>query len=148
PLFYFFIYFSFQPKWSVSLKPIQLSAKLRSKRCACSSVHDSECFYFCHLDIIWVNTPSKTTLYGLGGAKARQPRSAGRCTCANLDDLICTRFCYRRKNIQVLCAVNTSRFFSRALNDLFELSCFFSIANNGNGIILSQSAMFSSYIIY
>ncbi|XP_019741793.1 endothelin-2 isoform X2 [Hippocampus comes] len=72
------------------------AAKLRSKRCACSSVHDSECFYFCHLDIIWVNTPSKTTLYGLGGAKARQPRSAGRCTCANLDDLICTRFCYRR----------------------------------------------------
>ncbi|XP_051921527.1 endothelin-2 isoform X1 [Hippocampus zosterae] len=72
------------------------AVKLRSKRCACSSVHDSECFYFCHLDIIWVNTPSKTTLYGLGGAKARQPRSAGRCTCANLDDLICTRFCCRR----------------------------------------------------
>lgn len=29
----------------------------RTKRCACSSLLDSECHYFCHLDIIWVNTP-------------------------------------------------------------------------------------------
>ncbi|XP_049587323.1 endothelin-2 isoform X3 [Syngnathus scovelli] len=72
------------------------AGKLRTKRCACSSMHDSECYYFCHLDIIWVNTPSKTTLYGLGDAKARRRRSAGRCTCANLCDLICTRFCYQR----------------------------------------------------
>ncbi|XP_061530990.1 endothelin-2 isoform X1 [Phycodurus eques] len=72
------------------------AARLRSKRCACSSVHDSECYYFCHLDIIWVNTPSKTTLYGLGGATARQRRSAGRCACANLDDLTCASFCYHR----------------------------------------------------
>ncbi|XP_061633826.1 endothelin-2 [Phyllopteryx taeniolatus] len=72
------------------------AARLRSKRCACSSVHDSECYYFCHLDIIWVNTPSKTTLYGLGGGTARQRRSAGRCACANLDDLTCASFCYHR----------------------------------------------------
>ncbi|XP_077432432.1 endothelin-1 [Vanacampus margaritifer] len=69
------------------------AARLRSKRCACSSVHDSECYYFCHLDIIWVNTASKTTLYGLGGAKVRQRRSAGRCTCDDLDDLFCSSFC-------------------------------------------------------
>lgn len=31
--------------------------RLRTKRCACSSLMDSECHYFCHLDIIWVNTP-------------------------------------------------------------------------------------------
>lgn len=31
--------------------------RLRPKRCACSSLMDSECHYFCHLDIIWVNTP-------------------------------------------------------------------------------------------
>lgn len=29
----------------------------RTKRCACNSLLDSECHYFCHLDIIWVNTP-------------------------------------------------------------------------------------------
>lgn len=29
----------------------------RSKRCSCSSLMDKECVYFCHLDIIWVNTP-------------------------------------------------------------------------------------------
>lgn len=31
--------------------------RVRTKRCACSSLLDSECHYFCHLDIIWVNTP-------------------------------------------------------------------------------------------
>lgn len=31
--------------------------RMRAKRCACSSLLDSECHYFCHLDIIWVNTP-------------------------------------------------------------------------------------------
>lgn len=30
---------------------------LRSRRCSCSSWLDKECVYFCHLDIIWVNTP-------------------------------------------------------------------------------------------
>ncbi|XP_054638808.1 endothelin-2 [Dunckerocampus dactyliophorus] len=68
--------------------------RMRSKRCACSSVLDSECHYFCHLDIIWVNTASKTTIYGLGGALSRRRRSAGRCTCENLDDLTCASFCH------------------------------------------------------
>ncbi|XP_073342308.1 endothelin-1 [Pagrus major] len=65
----------------------------RTKRCACSSILDSECHYFCHLDIIWVNTPSKTTVYGLGSALSRRRRSACRCTCANPDDQTCTSFC-------------------------------------------------------
>uniref|UniRef100_A0A3Q4G0L6 Endothelin-like toxin domain-containing protein n=1 Tax=Neolamprologus brichardi TaxID=32507 RepID=A0A3Q4G0L6_NEOBR len=60
--------------------------RLRTKRCACSNPLDSECHYFCHLDIIWINTPSKTTVYGLGGAFSRRRRSTGRCTCANRDD--------------------------------------------------------------
>lgn len=34
--------------------------RVRTKRCACSSPMDSECHYFCHLDIIWVNTPRWT----------------------------------------------------------------------------------------
>lgn len=29
----------------------------RPKRCSCASFLDKECVYFCHLDIIWVNTP-------------------------------------------------------------------------------------------
>ena len=29
----------------------------RNKRCSCASFLDKECVYFCHLDIIWVNTP-------------------------------------------------------------------------------------------
>lgn len=30
---------------------------VRTKRCSCASFLDKECVYFCHLDIIWVNTP-------------------------------------------------------------------------------------------
>ncbi|KAL7393920.1 hypothetical protein ABVT39_017880 [Epinephelus coioides] len=73
--------------------------RVRSKRCACSSPFDSECHYFCHLDIIWVNTPSKTTVYGLGSALSRRRRSTGRCTCANPDDRTCTSFCYHSPEI-------------------------------------------------
>ncbi|EGV97108.1 Endothelin-2 [Cricetulus griseus] len=29
---------------------------LRFRRCSCNSWLDKECVYFCHLDIIWVNT--------------------------------------------------------------------------------------------
>lgn len=34
-----------------------LAAPPRTKRCSCNSWLDKECIYFCHLDIIWVNTP-------------------------------------------------------------------------------------------
>lgn len=30
---------------------------LRTRRCSCATFLDKECVYFCHLDIIWVNTP-------------------------------------------------------------------------------------------
>ncbi|CAK6967523.1 uncharacterized protein LOC128366830 [Scomber scombrus] len=73
----------------------QTAQRVRTKRCACSSPLDSECHYFCHLDIVWINTPSKTTVYGLG----RLRRSAGRCTCANPDDRTCTNFCYHNLEI-------------------------------------------------
>ncbi|XP_068616635.1 endothelin-2 [Brachionichthys hirsutus] len=66
----------------------------RTKRCSCSTPHDSECHYFCHLDIIWVNTPSKTTVYGLGSAMSRRRRATSRCTCASTDDRPCTNFCH------------------------------------------------------
>ncbi|KAG8133327.1 putative Endothelin 1 protein [Naja naja] len=32
-------------------------APRRVKRCSCYSLMDKECVYFCHLDIIWINTP-------------------------------------------------------------------------------------------
>lgn len=33
------------------------AVKSRSKRCTCYSYKDKECVYYCHLDIIWINTP-------------------------------------------------------------------------------------------
>ncbi|XP_072249410.1 endothelin-2 [Leuresthes tenuis] len=74
--------------------------KVRTRRCACSNLLDSECHYFCHLDIIWVNTPSKMTVYGLGGASLRRKRSTDRCTCAKLDDQTCNSFCHQRSEIK------------------------------------------------
>uniref|UniRef100_A0A4W4ENP9 Endothelin-like toxin domain-containing protein n=1 Tax=Electrophorus electricus TaxID=8005 RepID=A0A4W4ENP9_ELEEL len=67
--------------------------RVRTKRCSCNNQMDSECHYFCHLDIIWVNTPSKITVYGLGSPLARRRRSAGRCLCANSADQTCSSFC-------------------------------------------------------
>ncbi|KAK5922532.1 hypothetical protein CgunFtcFv8_019782 [Champsocephalus gunnari] len=61
--------------------------RVRTKRCSCSNRLDSECHYFCHLDIIWVNTPSALT---------RRRRSTGRCTCAGPDDQTCRNFCRHR----------------------------------------------------
>ncbi|KAI4580242.1 hypothetical protein MJT46_001610 [Ovis ammon polii x Ovis aries] len=37
--------------------PRARGSHLRTRRCSCSSWLDKECVYFCHLDIIWVNTP-------------------------------------------------------------------------------------------
>ncbi|XP_034731352.1 endothelin-2 isoform X2 [Etheostoma cragini] len=68
--------------------------RVRTKRCSCSNLLDSECHYFCHIDIIWVNTPSKTIVNGLGSALSRRRRSTGRCSCANHDDQTCTNFCH------------------------------------------------------
>nr|XP_032817360.1 endothelin-1-like [Petromyzon marinus]AME28950.1 endothelin A [Petromyzon marinus] len=78
----------------------------RQKRCSCSSYMDKECIYFCHLDIIWINTPEKVVPYGLAtshrakrGAPAQGPprvRTRGkRCACAahGRDDSKCANFC-------------------------------------------------------
>ncbi|XP_034401324.1 endothelin-2-like [Cyclopterus lumpus] len=47
----------------------QLRRHVRTKRCSCATFMDNECVYFCHLDIIWVNTPERVVAYGLGNAK-------------------------------------------------------------------------------
>ncbi|KAK3532657.1 hypothetical protein QTP86_027466 [Hemibagrus guttatus] len=73
----------------------------RPKRCSCATFLDKECVYFCHLDIIWVNTPERTVSYGLGKAP-RQKRSAHqtspaaelpRCECTESTDGSCVSFC-------------------------------------------------------
>ncbi|NWV32124.1 EDN2 protein, partial [Grantiella picta] len=71
----------------------QLAAPPRTKRCSCNSWLDKECIYFCHLDIIWVNTPGHTAPYGLGSPPRRRKRSAGRCECSHSRDSICATFC-------------------------------------------------------
>ncbi|CAN8200757.1 unnamed protein product [Coccothraustes coccothraustes] len=73
-----------------------LAARPRSKRCSCNSWLDKECIYFCHLDIIWVNTPGHTAPYGLGSPPRRRKRSAGRCECSHSRDSICATFCHGR----------------------------------------------------
>ncbi|XP_067867084.1 endothelin-2-like [Heterodontus francisci] len=65
----------------------------REKRCSCNNLRDKECIYFCHKDIIWINTPGKTTPYGLGSPATRRKRSTPRCECANSKDGICSQFC-------------------------------------------------------
>ncbi|XP_066531422.1 endothelin-1 [Hoplias malabaricus] len=72
----------------------------RSKRCSCSTFLDKECVYFCHLDIIWVNTPERTVSYGLGNAPRRKRSVAravsiesARCRCADSRDGACASFC-------------------------------------------------------
>ncbi|KAE8597953.1 hypothetical protein XENTR_v10016655 [Xenopus tropicalis] len=75
----------------------------RVKRCSCSSLMDKECVYFCHLDIIWINTPERTVPYGLGGPRMKRAlqdtdperlsERAGRCVCAKHKDKKCMDFC-------------------------------------------------------
>ncbi|XP_016059654.1 PREDICTED: endothelin-1 [Miniopterus natalensis] len=84
------------------------SAPRRPKRCSCSTLLDKECVYFCHLDVIWINTPGKLVPYGLG-KPPRAKRSledsfltkatvqGNRCQCANQKDKMCWNFCQVRR---------------------------------------------------
>ncbi|KAM5298798.1 endothelin-1 [Ctenodactylus gundi] len=83
----------------------------RTKRCSCSSLRDKECVYFCHLDIIWINTPEHIVPYGLG-SPSRSKRSLkdlfptkttdrkNRCQCANQKDKKCWNFCQAGKELR------------------------------------------------
>ncbi|XP_043854354.1 endothelin-2 [Dromiciops gliroides] len=81
------------PQGSAPAAGVQ-SNHLRLKRCSCNSWSDKECVYFCHLDIIWVNTPGQTTPYGLGNPPRRRRRALSRCECASSRDRICATFCH------------------------------------------------------
>ncbi|XP_040043926.2 endothelin-1 [Gasterosteus aculeatus] len=67
---------------------------VRNKRCSCATFLDNECVYFCHLDIIWVNTPERVVAYGLGSApRTRRALADPRCQCLRQNDVTCTNFC-------------------------------------------------------
>ncbi|XP_070695016.1 endothelin-3b [Pempheris klunzingeri] len=86
-------------------------AKSRPKRCTCYSYKDKECVYYCHLDIIWINTPERTVPYGMssyrgpqrvrravgGQAAEHEGAKTQRCICVVLDsDPGCRDFCLSR----------------------------------------------------
>ncbi|XP_043107505.1 endothelin-3 [Puntigrus tetrazona] len=78
-----------------------LTPRKRAKRCTCYSYKDKECVYYCHLDIIWINTPERTVPYGLSNYRGSQrvrraaQDSVGsqRCVCALHSDQKCDAFC-------------------------------------------------------
>ncbi|XP_053098707.1 endothelin-3 isoform X2 [Hemicordylus capensis] len=88
----------------------------RAKRCTCYTYKDKECVYYCHLDIIWINTPERTVPYGLTNYRSsfRGKRSTEqhrkilhsskwppfRCSCADRCDKQCMHFCTRTQSRQ------------------------------------------------
>uniref|UniRef100_A0A8C6UI98 Endothelin-3 n=1 Tax=Neogobius melanostomus TaxID=47308 RepID=A0A8C6UI98_9GOBI len=79
-----------------------------SKRCTCYTYKDKECVYYCHLDIIWINTPEHTLPYGMSSyqgsprvrrsvrATGRTEASTSRCVCSLSSDAHCRSFCVHR----------------------------------------------------
>ncbi|XP_041101642.1 endothelin-1-like [Polyodon spathula] len=100
---------------SISEFPTVSSAPLRhvrSKRCSCSSFLDKECVYFCHLDIIWINTPERTVSYGLGSPPRRKRSlqesvldtlvdTRPRCKCSNMKDNKCLDLCQPKTDLRM-----------------------------------------------
>lgn len=75
--------------------PVQLHAiHRREKRCSCENQKDKECIFFCHIGIVWVNTPSQLVPYGFGSVRLR--RELSRCLCKHKLDRECQRFCSNR----------------------------------------------------
>ncbi|XP_051955206.1 endothelin-1-like [Xyrauchen texanus] len=65
----------------------------RERRCSCENLKDKECVYFCHIGIVWVDTPSQVIPYGVGSLQVRLRRDAKRCLCADKRDTKCVQFC-------------------------------------------------------
>uniref|UniRef100_A0A665TAP6 Endothelin-3 n=1 Tax=Echeneis naucrates TaxID=173247 RepID=A0A665TAP6_ECHNA len=93
------------------LLPEAPESKSRPKRCTCYSYKDKECVYYCHLDIIWINTPERTVPYGMssyrgpqrirrsavGQPKGQDGAKTERCVCIGHDnDPECRDFCLSR----------------------------------------------------
>uniref|UniRef100_A0A3Q1H8Y5 Endothelin-like toxin domain-containing protein n=1 Tax=Anabas testudineus TaxID=64144 RepID=A0A3Q1H8Y5_ANATE len=60
------------------------TAHRREKRCSCENQKDKECIFFCHIGIVWVNTPSYVVPYGFGSVRLR--RELSRCLCEDTQD--------------------------------------------------------------
>ncbi|XP_067217827.1 endothelin-1 [Chanodichthys erythropterus] len=107
----------------------------RTKRCSCASFLDKECVYFCHLDIIWVNTPERTVSYGLGNAP-RKKRSVtepvvpkSRCKCADSKDKTCSSFCQANNALRYK-AVSDKAIHAAQGHDCAEKQCKHKLADN------------------
>ncbi|XP_014822793.1 PREDICTED: endothelin-2-like isoform X1 [Poecilia mexicana] len=74
------------------------TAHRREKRCSCENQKDKECIFFCHIGIVWVNTPSQVVPYGFGSVRLR--RELQRCFCTDSQDTECSSFC--SEHIQTL----------------------------------------------
>ncbi|XP_054880410.1 endothelin-3 [Poeciliopsis prolifica] len=95
----------------------------RTKRCTCYTYKDKECVYYCHLDIIWINTPEHTVPYGMASSPgslrtkrsvrtARSSRSSAasrRCACTLHMDSECSRFCTNRQMRRPPATPNTKK---------------------------------------
>ncbi|XP_064196234.1 uncharacterized protein si:ch211-202p1.5 [Anguilla rostrata] len=68
-------------------------AARREKRCSCENLKDRECVYFCHIGIVWVNTPRQVVPYGVGSLPVRLRRDVGKCVCTDNSDSGCLQFC-------------------------------------------------------
>ncbi|XP_034555985.1 endothelin-1 [Notolabrus celidotus] len=73
------------------LAQLPYTAHRREKRCSCENQKDKECIFFCHIGIVWVNTPSHVVPYGFGSVRLR--RDLGRCFCTDTQDNECLSFC-------------------------------------------------------
>ncbi|XP_007573379.1 endothelin-3 [Poecilia formosa] len=98
----------------------------RAKRCTCYTYKDKECVYYCHLDIIWINTPEHTVPYGMASSpgslrkkrsvrtaqSSRSSRSSAasrRCACMLHTDSECSRFCTNRQKRRPPAAPNAKK---------------------------------------
>ncbi|XP_047439374.1 endothelin-3 isoform X2 [Mugil cephalus] len=85
-------------------------ARRRAKRCTCYSYKDKECVYYCHLDIIWINTPEHTVPYGMSNyqgslrmrrstetERGKRGAEGQRCVCSLQVDSGCSSFCVNRR---------------------------------------------------
>ncbi|XP_035473217.1 endothelin-2 [Scophthalmus maximus] len=73
------------------LTQLSHGAHRREKRCSCENQKDKECIFFCHIGIVWVNTPSRVVPYGFGPVRLR--RELNRCLCSHTRDDECVSFC-------------------------------------------------------
>ncbi|XP_051952564.1 endothelin-2-like [Xyrauchen texanus] len=65
----------------------------RERRCSCENLKDKECVYFCHIGIVWVDSPSQIIPYGVGSLQRRLTRDVKRCLCTDRRDTKCVQFC-------------------------------------------------------